>query len=112
MSDIEGPREGPSAPSPQDVKLYKQEYHHGVDLFQRAMEEYGKADEIHKKEAFREVMDRALHVLNDVAYALKNPQMAQQNEKIAEDFQAYQDKGDEVSKNQLAQDLRQAKKFG
>jgi hypothetical protein len=109
MSNIQGPT-GPT-PTPQDVKAYAQEYKHGVDLFQRALIEYNSADEVHKKDAFREVMDRALQVLNETAQGMKRPDLLSQNEKIAQDFQTYQSTHSEKDEKVLEKDLNHARRL-
>ncbi len=110
MSGVDRSGEGP-APLPHDPqKAYAMEYKHGVNLFQRSLDEYSKADEVHKKAAFQDVMHRALQVLNETARGLKREDLLKQNEAIAQDLKAYEDKGDAASKNALAKDLNQAKK--
>jgi hypothetical protein len=108
MSNIQGPGEGASRITPHDKALYENEYRHGVDLFQRALTEYTKTDEIHKKDAFREVMDRTMQVLNDAARELKRTDLMDQNKKISDSFQGLQ--ANEMDPSMLAQNLKDAKK--
>lgn len=109
MAAIQGPG-GESAPiNPRDKVLYEQEYRRGADLFQRALSEYNRADEIHKKEAFREVMDHAMQVLNDTARELKRADLLAQNQKISQSLQAMEESASE--KTELAKDLKDAKKM-
>jgi predicted nucleic acid-binding protein len=108
MGNVEGPGGAEPAPiSRHDKMLYEQEYRRGVDLFQRALDEYGKAEEIHKKEAFREVMDRAMQVLNETARELKRADLQNQNQKIEQSYEAFQE--NENASN-LTQNLQKAKK--
>lgn len=107
MAKVEGPGEGMPI-SPHDRIQYEQEYRQGVDLFQRALTEYNKADEIHKKEAFKEVMDKAMQVLNETAKELKRSDLMDQNQKISQSFQALQENDTDSVK--LAQNLKSAKK--
>jgi hypothetical protein len=100
--------EGSGAAGPQDLQAYRQEYKQGVDLFQRALKEYSSADEVHKKDAFKNIMENALQVLNDSARGIKRPDLLQKNQQIAKDFQNFQDTGSSQAKNQLSQDLKQA----
>ncbi|MBS3904352.1 MAG: hypothetical protein KGZ39_03395 [Simkania sp.] len=109
MSDIQGFGSGPI--SPQNRQLYEQDYKRGVDLFQRALGEYAKAEEPHKKEAFKQVMDNALHCLNESARGLKRQDLLQQTSKIEHDYQAYQSHAEDPEKTQLTSDLDQANKF-
>lgn len=109
MGSVEGPTgPGPAPISRHDKMLYEQEYRRGVDLFQRALDEYGKADEIHKKEAFREVMDKAMQVLNETARELKRTDLLSQNQKIEQSYESFQENETDASK--LAQNLQKAKK--
>ena len=110
MENVQGPGERPSPMSPQDRVLYEQEYRRGVDLFRRALDQYSEADESHKKDAFREVMDRALQVLNETARELNRSDLMKQNQKISTDLETYQNKEVPALKNQLTQDLKQAEK--
>lgn len=109
MSEVEGTGNQPILPSSQDKRAYEMEYKHGLDLFQRALGEYNKAEEIHKKDAFREVMDRALKVMNETAQGLMRDDLKTQNEKIASDYQAFKDKGEHSAESALEQDLNEAK---
>lgn len=108
MANVQGPGEGASPITPRDKILYEQEYRRGVDLFQRALSEYKNADEVHKKEAFHEVMDRAMQVLNETARELKRSDLMEQNQKIAQTYEGIQSGETDTSK--LAQNLKEAKK--
>jgi coenzyme F420-reducing hydrogenase alpha subunit len=106
MAEIHG---GGTPPlSPENKKLYEKEYKQGVDLFQRALNEYSKADEMNKKQAFKEVMDRALQVLRETSHELHSPDLEKQTDKIQKDYQDFQE--GESSKN-LAKDLKEVRRF-
>ncbi len=110
MSGIDKPGGGPP-PLPHDPqKAYAVEYKHGVDLFHRSLDEYSKAQEMHKKAAFKEVMHRALQVLNESASGMKREDLLKHNEKISTDLKTFEDKGDDASKSVLSHDLDDAKK--
>lgn len=104
MSGVQGM--GPV--SPQDRIKYQEEYKHGVDLFQRAINGYAQADEPHKKEAFRDVMDRAMQVLNETAKGLKDQELLEKNSQIQQDLQTYQATQNAQAKAQLEADLHDA----
>ena len=108
MANVQGPGEGATPLTPRDKVLYEQEYRRGVDLFQRALNEYNKADDIYKKDAFREVMDRAMQVLNETARELKRTDLMTENQKIAQSYDGLQSNETDASK--LAQNLKEAKK--
>jgi hypothetical protein len=100
---------GPNEPlSPEDKALYLQEYHHGADLFQRALEGYATSGDSHQKEAFKNVMNQALHVMNQAAGQLGDKEMKSQTEQISQDFAQYQDTGSQTAYQKLNRDLSDA----
>ncbi len=108
MSSVQGPDSNIPPLSRHDRILYEKEYQQAADLFGRALTEYERADEIHKKEAFRGVMERAMQILNETARELKRTDLVQQNQQIASSFQVLQES--ETDTAGLAQNLKQAKK--
>jgi hypothetical protein len=108
MANVQGPGEGPFPISHRDKIQYEKEYRAGVDLFQRALEQYNSTDEPYKKEAFKEVMDRAMQVLNETARELKRADLMDQNQKISQSFEALQDQKTDATI--VANNLKQAKK--
>lgn len=102
--------QGSSPVDPQSIAKYEEQYRHGVDLFQRALEEYTGAEEVHKKEAFRNVMDKALQVLNDTARGMKRQDLLEKNNRIKEDFLALQKSPQSATKSQLENDLKTAER--
>ena len=101
--------EGGGIPSPQDKKLYRQEYQHSVDLFQRALNEYSQSDNIYQKEEFKGVMDMAMQVMNETARELKNASLLEQNQKIAKELAQYEEEPTSNLQTELEKDLDQAK---
>lgn len=96
---------------PRDIKMYEQEYKHGAELFQKALEDYVKSDNPFQKEEFKDVMRKALQVLNDSAQGLARKGLQQQNEKIAKDYAMFQKESDDPERvNQLKTDLDKAKR--
>ncbi|MBF8263521.1 MAG: hypothetical protein HW387_1186 [Parachlamydiales bacterium] len=108
MSNVQGPGDGSIPISHHDKILYEKEYRAGVDLFQRALDQYNTADSPYKKEAFKNVMDQAMQVLNQTASALKRADLENQNQKISQSFTALQDQKTDAAA--LAKNLNQAKK--
>lgn len=109
MAEIQG--KGPVPIGPREKEMYQQEYKHGADLFQRALEQYAKSDNPYQKEEFKQVMDKALRVLNETARELKQQKLLNQNDKISQDYLAYQDQLSAEAKDKLDQDLERAKKL-
>ncbi len=96
--------------TPHNKKLYTQQYKHGIDLFQRALDGHATADEVHKKDAFKKVMDQALNILNETARGLKDEKLLAQNAKIEQDYNNYKSSETDSEKGKLISDLTQAEK--
>ena len=95
--------------SAQDKKMYLQEYHHAADLFERAVDAYGKSDNPYQKKAYEKVMNQALQILNETAQGMSSPELLKQNEIIQKDFEAF-NAGTQDASKQLISHLEEAKK--
>lgn len=105
-----GPVDGESAIPPQMRAIYKQEYTEGVNLFQQSLQDYQGA-ESHKKALLKDVMNRALQVMNETARACLNKQAVAQNDKVAKDYQGYISNESPTGYNKLKTDIDDLKKF-
>ncbi len=98
--------------TPRERKMYEQEYRHGAQLFQKALQSYVKSNNPYQQKEFQEVMDKAMRVLNETAKELSHKALADQNLKIQSDYQNFaQHSGDGVAFEKLNRDLDQAKKL-
>lgn len=95
--------------SPHDKQLYEQEYKRGADLFKEALDQYSQSENTLQKQQFKEVMDKAMQVLNDAARELKRQELIKQNQLIAKDLSEYKKNPDDYMKEKLNQDLDSAK---
>lgn len=101
---------GPQGPSPHDKKMYEQEYKHGANLFDKALDQYEKSDNSFQKAEFKDVMDKAMKVMNESAQGLIRKDLEEQNQKIAKDYETFQKyPGDSEAAQRLHQDLDNAK---
>jgi hypothetical protein len=98
-----------TTPPSNDRVHLQEEYRHGADLFQRALDEHAESQDPKQKKAFQEVMDQALSILNGAAKSLKAQKLLQQNQTISQDYTAYQKNPTEETKSKLSFDLDQAK---
>lgn len=97
--------------TPRERKMYEQEYKHGAQLFQKALQQYVESDNPYQQEEFHQVMDKAMRVLNETAGELNRKSLLEQNQKIEKDYAAFNDKPTDPSAFQkLNHDLDQAKK--
>ena len=93
-----------------DRKAYAQEYKRGAALFEKALQEFENTDNMYKKAAFKDVMDKAMEVLNSAAQGLKDPNILAQSKKIADDYTTFQTKETPITEKQLRDDLKAAQK--
>ena len=95
--------------SPREKQMYEKEYQHGAALFEKALEQTCKSNYQPQKEQFREVMNKAMTVLNQAAKELKNNELIAQNKKIEKDFEAFKKDPTLDRANVLKEDLNTAK---
>ena len=96
---------------PREKKMYEQEYKHSADLFKRALDQYSKADNPYQQAEFKDVMDKAMQVLNETAQELMRQELQKQNDQIAKDYATFQNfPTDPDTKEKLTRDLDKAKK--
>ena len=111
MTDQISSSGNPAPITPREKKMYEQEYKHGAQLFQKALQQYIKSDNPYQQEEFHQVMDKAMRVLNETAGELNRKALLDQNARIEKDYAAFNDKPkDEGAFNKLNHDLDQAKK--
>lgn len=75
--------------SPELRATYKQEFAHSVDLFKRSLTEYENAHEAHKKDMFKDVMAKALNVMNETAQQALNKSALNQKTQLEQDYQNF-----------------------
>lgn len=105
MGGISGPSDS------RNRKMYEQEYLHGAELFQKALNQYHASSNPYQQKEFKDVMDQAMSVLNETARGLMRKELDKKNEKIAKDYQNFQKHPDDPHFfDVLNQDLNDAKK--
>lgn len=109
MSDQDISGVGPL--NPHDRKMYEQEYKQSADLFKRALDQYTKSDNPFQQAQFKDVMDKAMQVMQETANELLRKELVKQNEQISKDYDNFQQyPGDEDTIEKLQRDLDKAKK--
>jgi len=68
MSSIQGGggNVDPKSLSSDEIQAYKNDFSESADLFKKALDEYSKTTEIHKKEQLQKTMTEALNVMNQI----------------------------------------------
>ncbi|HAB99019.1 MAG TPA: hypothetical protein DCE71_04280 [Parachlamydiales bacterium] len=110
MVDQVSGNQGMGPLSPQDKRAYEAEYKHGVDLFKRALDDYSHSKNMFQKAEFKEVMEKAMQVLNETAAELKKKDLLKQNETLSKDLAAFESQDDAANTAQLMKDLNKAKR--
>jgi hypothetical protein len=103
MSDI-----GPVTPN--EKKQYEEEYQQSVQLFQNALNQNAEAQNPYQQQQYQDVMEQAMHILNQAARGLKRSDLLAQNRRIADDYQAYLNNPSQEAQQKLIQDLNTAQK--
>lgn len=91
--------------SPQLQETYKNEYARGVKLFKDSLAEHQKAEDGPKKDKFKDVMDKALNVMNESARGFLSTRGQNEQKVLEKDYQTYLDKHDDQSYQQLNKDI-------
>jgi hypothetical protein len=112
MTDVPEVRGGAAPLSPEDKKLYQQEYKQAANLFQEALEQYTLSPgNMYKQAEFKEVMEKAMQILNEAAQALKQDKLLKQNQKLQKDLEEFEKDPSSVdAQKNLAHDLSEAKR--
>ena len=80
MDKIEGSAQHPT---------YKDEFKHGVDLFERSFKAYQNSHMDNQKQAFVEIMGKASHVMDETAPMVLNSSGQAQLSKLRKDYQDF-----------------------
>jgi hypothetical protein len=110
LSKPTGDAGAPREITPREIEMYKKEYQHGAELFQKAVQQHAKSSDLFQKEEFQDVMQNMMEVLRESARALKKEHLEAQNKKISDDLAAYQDSPSVTNREQLLSDLKHAQK--
>jgi hypothetical protein len=103
-------------PIPHELQqTYKAEFGRAVKLFEKSLKEYeATTDNEAKKAKFKDVMDKALVIMNESARGFMNEHDQKTEAKVGQDYQAFiaAEGSDHAAKlNQLQKDLRQMKGY-
>lgn len=76
---------------PPDVKqVYKQEFLEGANLFQQSLEQYQNSNIPAQKEAFKDVMQKAMQVMNETARLCLSKEAQKKEANVNVEFQKFQ----------------------
>lgn len=92
------------------VPSYKQEFQEGVDLFDKSFQEYMKSQEPHQKAKFKDVMDKALDVMNKSAREALSNEQKKMNEVLHKDYENYIQHPDQEASSKIEKDVDDLKK--
>lgn len=99
---------------PRDLQAtYRNEFARGVKLFEESLTEYQKTsdDEAAKKAKFKDVMDKALKIMNESARGFLNESGKKEEAKLEKDYQSFLAQGNSENYNKLNSDIRHLKEY-
>lgn len=100
MSNIQGQNPLPS---------YREEFKHGIDLFERSLQEYQKSNMENQKAKFQEVMGEATHVMDETAPQFLDASDQKQVSQLKNDFQAFLNNPSSEAMKKLQSDINSLK---
>ena len=110
MQDIGGV-EGVNPVNSDKQQRYTEDYDKSLDLFKSALTEYSKPDvEVHKKAKLEEVMDEALHVMNESAAAALNKGKQEKEQALEKTYSAYIEDPSAENKQKVIDDIKSLEK--
>ena len=75
--------------SPEDMAMYNKQFHESMELFNEAMVNYQKAPNEEIKAKFKDVMDRSMHIMDELSPAVLNEQGQKVEETLHQDYDGY-----------------------
>jgi len=89
MVEVQG-SQGPHHPTPDEIKEYQKSYQESFTLFQKSFSDYQEPKlESHKKAKLEDVMQKALHIMNEVAVVVLSQEKQVRETTLKEDFASY-----------------------
>lgn len=92
------------------VPSYKDEFKHGVNLFERSLDAYKKSTNDNQKAAFKEVMDKASHVMDETAPLCLNSSGQQKYKQLMDDYRNFSQNASSEMMKKLQGDINALKK--
>lgn len=75
--------------NPEDRAVYKQDFSESLSLFQKSLEEFNQSNIPAQKEAFKDVMRDAMHIMNQTAQICLDKHAQKEESMLNSDFQAF-----------------------
>ena len=95
---------------PQWRDAYQKDFARSVDLFQKSLDEYYKTDDVNKKAKFKDVMDKALQIMNETARGFISKGVEEQKEQLEKDYQSFNDHESPTDQQKLNKDIDRLKR--
>lgn len=96
---------------PEDIKeAYKQDFKESASLFQQSLEQYKQSTIPAQQEAFKDVMKKALTIMNETAQVALSKEAQKNESKLSTQFEAFEDNPSEDNMQNLDQTLSKLQK--
>lgn len=106
------PISGKSIP-PELQATYRNEFSRGVKLFEESLAAYETTppDEVAKKAKFKDVMDKALKIMNESARGFLSASGKSEESKLEKDYQSFLAQDNPENYKKLNEDIRHLKEY-
>jgi molecular chaperone DnaK (HSP70) len=98
-----------NVPGNDPIPSYREEFQHGMDLFERSLQAYSQSNMENQKAKFKEVMAKASHIMSETAPEYLKPEDQQQLAKLQEDFKAFSKNSSSEMMKKLQNDINNLK---
>lgn len=88
---------------------YKDEFKHGVDLFERSFNAYQTSKLDNQKLVFKDVMDKASHVMDETAPQCLSPSGQKQLDSLKQHYASFMQHPDSQIAKKIQQDINSLK---
>ncbi len=98
--------------SPDDKRIYEKQFRESMQCFSEALGSYskkGSSDDIYQKSKYKDVMDKMLSVMNELANVTLQKGAKEAEGKLSSDYQTFAQSGDEENLKKVQQDLQELK---
>jgi hypothetical protein len=96
---------------PEDLKhVYKQEFIEGANLFEQSFSQYQNSQIPAQKEAFKDVMKKAMNVMNETAKLCLSKEAQKSEAKLNDSFEEFESNQTPQSMDDLSKSIKDLKK--
>lgn len=96
--------------SPDLKQVYKQDFLEGTNLFEQSFQQYQQSQIPAQQEAFKDVMKKAMTVMNETAKLCLNKEAQKSEEKVNQNFEKFEENPNPQTMEDLNNSIKDLKK--